>query len=139
MGAKSLIRKIMRMGYFWPMMQQDAAKFVKKCDSCQRYGNVQRVPGEKMMTISSPGRSHNEESTLWVLCHKERDKRNSCSLQLTTSPNGWKGKLLQQSQKQRYKILYGKTLFAGSGFQGRSFQTTVVSLTVRHSGHFART
>ena len=54
MGAKSLIRKIMRMGYFWPMMQQDAAKFVKKCDSCQRYGNVQRVPGEKITTISSP-------------------------------------------------------------------------------------
>ena len=24
MGAKSLVRKIMRIGYFWPMMQQDA-------------------------------------------------------------------------------------------------------------------
>ena len=46
MGAKSLVRKIMRMGYFWPTMQQDAAEFVKKCDSCQRYENVQRVPGE---------------------------------------------------------------------------------------------
>ena len=54
MGVKSLVKKIMRTGYFWSMMQQDAAEFVKKCDSCQRYGNVQRVPGEKMMTISSP-------------------------------------------------------------------------------------
>ena len=54
MGAKSLVRKIMRTGYFWPTMQQDPAEFVKKCDSCQRYGNVQRVPGEQMMTISSP-------------------------------------------------------------------------------------
>ena len=53
MGAKSLVKKIMRAGYFWPTMQQDAADFVKKCDSCQRYGNVQRVPGEKMTTISS--------------------------------------------------------------------------------------
>ena len=35
-------------------MQQDAADFVKRCDCCQRYGNVQRVPGEKMTTISSP-------------------------------------------------------------------------------------
>ena len=25
MGAKSLVRKIMRTGYFWPTMQQDAA------------------------------------------------------------------------------------------------------------------
>ena len=38
--AKSLVRKIMRAGYFWPMMQQDATDFVKKYDSCQRYGNV---------------------------------------------------------------------------------------------------
>ena len=43
MRAKSLVRKIMRTGYFWPTMQQDAVEFVKKCDSCQRYENVQRV------------------------------------------------------------------------------------------------
>ena len=40
MRAKSLVRKIMRMSYFWPTMQQDAANFVKKCDNCQRYRNV---------------------------------------------------------------------------------------------------
>ena len=34
MGAKSLVRKIMRTGYFWPTIQQDATEFVKKCDSC---------------------------------------------------------------------------------------------------------
>ena len=28
MGAKSLARKIMRVGYFWPTMQQDAADFI---------------------------------------------------------------------------------------------------------------
>ena len=54
MGAKSLVRKIMRTGYFWPTMQQDAVDFVRKCDSCQRYRNVQRIPGEKMTTIFSP-------------------------------------------------------------------------------------
>ncbi|XP_023911882.1 uncharacterized protein LOC112023510 [Quercus suber] len=54
MGSRSLVRKIMQAGYFWPTMQQDASDFVKKCDSCQRYGNIQRVPGERMATISSP-------------------------------------------------------------------------------------
>ena len=54
MGAKSLVRKTMRAGYFWPIMQQDAADFVKRCDSCQRYVNVQQIPGEKMTTISLP-------------------------------------------------------------------------------------
>ena len=39
-GAKSLARKIIRAGYFWPTMQQDATDFVKECNSCQRYGNV---------------------------------------------------------------------------------------------------
>ena len=54
MGHKSLVRKIMRASYFWSTMQQDAADFVKRCDSCQRYGNAQLVLGEKMTTISSP-------------------------------------------------------------------------------------
>ena len=54
MGAKSLVRKTMRAGYFWPIMQQDAADFVKRCDSYQRYVNVQQIPGEKMTTISLP-------------------------------------------------------------------------------------
>ncbi|XP_050262614.1 uncharacterized protein LOC126707068 [Quercus robur] len=39
-GPKSFVRKIMRAGYFWPMMQQDAVDFVKRCDSCQRF----RIP-----------------------------------------------------------------------------------------------
>ena len=54
MGAKSLVRKIMRIGYFWPTMQQDATEFVRKCDRCQRYGKVQRVPGERIKAITSP-------------------------------------------------------------------------------------
>ena len=40
-GAKSLIKKIMRADYFLPSIQQDATSFVNRCDSCQRYGNVQ--------------------------------------------------------------------------------------------------
>ena len=54
MGVKSLVQKIIRAGYFWPIMQQDEVNFVKKCYRCQRYGNVQHLLGEKMTTISSP-------------------------------------------------------------------------------------
>nr|XP_023927406.1 uncharacterized protein LOC112038786 [Quercus suber] len=43
-GPKSLVRKIMRAGYFWPTMQDDATRFVKKCDKCQRFGNIQWLP-----------------------------------------------------------------------------------------------
>ena len=33
-GPRSLIRKVIRMGYFWPTLQKDAKEFVKKCDKC---------------------------------------------------------------------------------------------------------
>ncbi|XP_030970092.1 uncharacterized protein LOC115990396 [Quercus lobata] len=32
----------------------DARELVKKCDKCQRFENVQRLPIEKLTTISSP-------------------------------------------------------------------------------------
>ena len=34
-------------------MQVDARELVKKCDKCQRFGNVQCLPAEKLTTISS--------------------------------------------------------------------------------------
>ena len=53
-GPKSLVNKAIRISYFWPTMQVDAIELVKKCDRCQRYGNVQRLPAERLTAISSP-------------------------------------------------------------------------------------
>ena len=53
-GLRSLISKVIWTGNFWPTLQKDAKEFVKKCNKCQRFGNVQRNPSEKLMTISSP-------------------------------------------------------------------------------------
>ena len=53
-GPKSLVSKVIRTGYFWPTMQVDAEELVKKCNKCQRFGNVQRLPVEKLTTIASP-------------------------------------------------------------------------------------
>ena len=39
-GPKSLVSKIIRIDYFWPTMQKEAKEVVKKCDKCQRFGNV---------------------------------------------------------------------------------------------------
>ena len=35
-------------------MQVDTLELVKKCDKCQWFGNVQRLPVERMTTITSP-------------------------------------------------------------------------------------
>lgn len=53
LGPRSLISKITRTSYFWPTMRKEAKEFVKKCNKCQKYVNVQRTPGEKMMIITS--------------------------------------------------------------------------------------
>ena len=52
-GLRSLVSKIIRIGYYWPTMQKDTKEYVEKCDKFQRFENVQRVPGEKMTAITS--------------------------------------------------------------------------------------
>ena len=52
-GPRSLVNRVVRTGYFWPTIQVDAIELVKKCDKCQRFGNVQRLPAERLTTIAS--------------------------------------------------------------------------------------
>ena len=53
-GLKFLVNKVIRIGYFWPTLQKDAKEFIKRCDKCQSFGNVQRISLEKLATIASP-------------------------------------------------------------------------------------
>ena len=53
-GPRSLISKVIRIGYFWPTMQVDIREIVKKCDKCQKFGNVQCPPTERLTTIAFP-------------------------------------------------------------------------------------
>ena len=45
-GARNLSLKVLRMGYYWPTLRQDAIEFVKKCDACQRHAPVTHQPSE---------------------------------------------------------------------------------------------
>ena len=42
LGARSLVYKVIRVGYYWPTIQVDAKAYVKVCDQCQRFNNVPR-------------------------------------------------------------------------------------------------
>jgi len=53
-GPRSLVSKVIRTCYFWPTMQVDVRELVKKCDKCQRFGNVQCLLVERLTTIASP-------------------------------------------------------------------------------------
>ena len=35
-GPRSLVSKVVQIGYFWPTMQEDTVELVKKCDKCQK-------------------------------------------------------------------------------------------------------
>ena len=52
-GPRSLVSKVVKTSYFWPTIQVVARELVKKCDKCRRFGNVQRLPTEKLTTIAS--------------------------------------------------------------------------------------
>ena len=41
-GARSLVHKIIRAGYYWPTIQANAKAYVKVCDQCQRFNNIPR-------------------------------------------------------------------------------------------------
>ena len=53
-SPRSLVSKVIRTCYFWPTMQVDVVELVKKCDKCQRFRNVQRLPAERLTMITSP-------------------------------------------------------------------------------------
>ncbi|VVA38606.1 PREDICTED: rve domain-containing, partial [Prunus dulcis] len=50
-GSRFLAYKAFRQGYFWPTMHQDANSLVKRCDKCQRFGNVPHIPAEPLTPI----------------------------------------------------------------------------------------
>ena len=45
-GVRTLVHKVIRVGYYWPTIQADAKTYVKVCDQCQRFSNIPRQPSE---------------------------------------------------------------------------------------------
>ncbi|GFZ14654.1 hypothetical protein Acr_24g0008440 [Actinidia rufa] len=53
-GARSLAMKTIRPGYFWPTIERDAAAYIRRCDKCQRFAPISRLPHTEMVPMSSP-------------------------------------------------------------------------------------
>ncbi|GAU41894.1 hypothetical protein TSUD_170050 [Trifolium subterraneum] len=53
-GGRSLAKKALRAGYYWPTMQNDAKDHVLKCDKCQRHGDMHTAPANELKTLISP-------------------------------------------------------------------------------------
>lgn len=42
--ARALAARILHQGYYWSTLQQDSLNFVKKCQTCQVFGDMLRLP-----------------------------------------------------------------------------------------------
>ncbi|XP_075075651.1 uncharacterized protein LOC107768046 [Nicotiana tabacum] len=51
---RSLVKLLIRAGYYWPKMEEDAESFLAKYDKCQRYGNNMHCPVELLHPVISP-------------------------------------------------------------------------------------
>jgi len=52
--GKNMAKKILRYGYFWPTLNRDAVDFARKCDKCQRFSKIPRMPPTELTHIVSP-------------------------------------------------------------------------------------
>ncbi|XP_008222401.1 PREDICTED: uncharacterized protein LOC103322272 [Prunus mume] len=52
-GARSLAHKAIRQGYFWPSLHINAQAFTQKCDKCQRFANIPKLPAEPLTAMVS--------------------------------------------------------------------------------------
>jgi len=43
-GARTLCKKTLRQGYYWPTMMGDSKKLVRACERCQRTSNLVHLP-----------------------------------------------------------------------------------------------
>nr|KYP43116.1 Retrovirus-related Pol polyprotein from transposon 17.6 [Cajanus cajan] len=49
--ARTTVSKLLRAGYYWPTINSDCAKFVKKCQPCQKHGNLIYQEAEQLHCI----------------------------------------------------------------------------------------
>ncbi|XP_057443853.1 uncharacterized protein LOC130736009 [Lotus japonicus] len=57
-GGRSLARKVLRAGYYWPTLEKDVVDHVKRCDPCQRHADLHNAPPARLSSLVSPWPFH---------------------------------------------------------------------------------
>ncbi|GJW76134.1 reverse transcriptase domain-containing protein [Tanacetum coccineum] len=52
-GSRSVVSKIMKLGYYWPSMHNDAKALIQRCEACRIYSSIPRKPKQEMKSITS--------------------------------------------------------------------------------------
>ncbi|XP_048503079.1 uncharacterized protein LOC125498829 [Beta vulgaris subsp. vulgaris] len=53
-GGRELGEKALRTGYYWPTLKEDVLLYVRKCDSCQRHGNIYQKSSNYLTPVLFP-------------------------------------------------------------------------------------
>ncbi|GJU18036.1 reverse transcriptase domain-containing protein [Tanacetum coccineum] len=53
-GPRSVVAKVMRLGYYWPTMHQDARDMIRACNDCQIHRPMPRNPQQPLTPITAP-------------------------------------------------------------------------------------
>ena len=53
-GARTLVGKTLRQGYYWPAMLKDVTELVRKCKACQEHAKISHLPSEPLTSVISP-------------------------------------------------------------------------------------
>lgn len=53
-GAQTIVRKITRIGYYWPTMYQDTESIIYRCENCQKHAPIPRKSAKLMINITIP-------------------------------------------------------------------------------------
>jgi hypothetical protein len=51
-GARTVARKILQLGYYWPTLFKDAQDYTQACLQCQRFAPIVHIPQEEMVGIT---------------------------------------------------------------------------------------
>ncbi|GKV45813.1 hypothetical protein SLEP1_g52858 [Rubroshorea leprosula] len=72
-GGKTLARKLLRHGYYWPTMVDDAQNYVKKCPTCQFNAMIYTCQGKCYHLSRPPGPLLSGVSTCSALLSKAKE------------------------------------------------------------------
>jgi hypothetical protein len=50
--ARALAAKVLRQGFYWPAMIDDAAKLISTCEACQRFSHKMKTPTQPVQLIA---------------------------------------------------------------------------------------
>ena len=50
----ALAQKALKQGYYWPTMKKDSHNFAKRCDGCQKFATIPKLPVQNLNPVTSP-------------------------------------------------------------------------------------